>query len=237
MEILHGDCLDLFDTIESDSVSLVATSPPYKSEDGFSYDLIERSAEQIRRILKHGGLAMINFGQLAEEPLRPWRVACEFGNHLSAGPVISWVKSLPQLGGHFSPLRGNSWLNRKWEPIFFFAKGPWKLDRFAVGIPYKFKGNTKRWKHNREIQCGGDVWYFPYETIGNQFWIKKRMHPHQMPMKLCENMIKIAGLKDHDLILDPFAGSGTIGKAAQNVNPALRFLGFDINSAYCGGIT
>ncbi len=235
MQILHGDCLDLFKEIDAGSVSAVMTSPPYKTRDNFSYKMIAAAAKEIHAVLKPGGLAFINFGQLSEEPMRPYRVAACFADYLTLGPVISWIKSMPELGGHFTPFGGSNWLNRKWEPIFIFSKGPSRaLDRYAEGlaVEYKWAGNKKRWKHNRSVQCKGDVWYYPYETVGNQFGKMKRTHPHQLPAKLCASMVKLAGLGEGDLVIDPFAGSGAVGYACRD--QGVKFLGFDNNEAYCG---
>ena len=54
-------------------------------------------------------------------------------------------------------------------------------------------------------------------------------HFATFPEKLVEPCIK-AGSKPGDLVLDPFAGSGTVGKVALRFNR--RFVGVDLNPAY-----
>ena len=56
-------------------------------------------------------------------------------------------------------------------------------------------------------------------------------HFATMPEKLVEPCV-LAGSKPGDLVLDPFAGSGTVGKEALELNR--RFVGVELNPAYVG---
>lgn len=49
------------------------------------------------------------------------------------------------------------------------------------------------------------------------FYMKDRIHPTQKPIELIERLINIFS-DEHDLILDPFGGSGTTAIAAKNTN-------------------
>jgi DNA modification methylase len=59
-------------------------------------------------------------------------------------------------------------------------------------------------------------------------------HFATMPEKLVEPCIK-AGSKPGDLVLDPFAGSGTVGVVCRRF--ARRFVGVELNTAYVGMAT
>lgn len=54
------------------------------------------------------------------------------------------------------------------------------------------------------------------------------LHPTEKPIQLLSELIAV---NEGDIILDPFAGSGTTGIAAVKNNR--RFLGFEIDSDYC----
>jgi len=57
-------------------------------------------------------------------------------------------------------------------------------------------------------------------------WIKRKdAYPTEKPVDLCEILIKQSS-SEGDLVVDPFAGSGSCGEAAFNL--AREFLGFDI---------
>ena len=66
------------------------------------------------------------------------------------------------------------------------------------------------------------VWYIPH-------FIKKRLHPVQMPIAVASKIIK-RGSKKGDIVLDPFAGSGTTIIAASRLQR--EFLGIEINPKY-----
>jgi len=57
----------------------------------------------------------------------------------------------------------------------------------------------------------------------------KRVHPNQKPLKLFKELI-IDCSKENDIILDPFAGSGTTGLAAELTNR--KFIGIELNPEY-----
>jgi len=61
------------------------------------------------------------------------------------------------------------------------------------------------------------------------FYIEKRIHPTQKPIKLISRLI-LASSNENDIVLDPFIGSGTTPMAAIELNRA--YLGFEINQEY-----
>ena len=63
-------------------------------------------------------------------------------------------------------------------------------------------------KHLREMRFWGDVWSIQFET--------RNPHPAPFPVELAERMVKAVD----GVVMDPFAGSGTVGVAA-------HMLGYD----------
>jgi len=59
---------------------------------------------------------------------------------------------------------------------------------------------------------------------------KDNPHPCPIPYELAKRIIETT-TNEGDLIIDPFAGSGTILKAAKDLNR--RYLGFEIDKKYC----
>ena len=72
----------------------------------------------------------------------------------------------------------------------------------------------------------GDVWQFSHVHYSNP---ERESHPTQKPEALIERMI-LASSHPKDTILDPFAGSGTTLRVAQNLQR--NSIGFEINPAY-----
>jgi SAM-dependent methyltransferase len=66
------------------------------------------------------------------------------------------------------------------------------------------------------------VWMIPH-------FIKNRLHPVQMPEALAEKIIK-RGSKKGEIVLDPFAGSGTSLVVAKKLKR--KYIGFELNPKY-----
>ena len=61
------------------------------------------------------------------------------------------------------------------------------------------------------------------------FYEEKRYHPTQKPQRLIDRLI-IASSNEHDLILDPFSGSGSTMLSAYRNNR--EFIGFELDESY-----
>jgi site-specific DNA-methyltransferase (adenine-specific) len=74
---------------------------------------------------------------------------------------ITWVKSV-SIGddrvGHFKLITREQYLNNNHEAVLHFTKsGEIKLDRLAVGVPFKDKTNIVRWGQQHDRRCAGNV--------------------------------------------------------------------------------
>lgn len=200
--------------LDKDLVDIIITSPPYKVKDGWSEILMKRVAGVMGTVLKPGGVAFVNLGQLSENPGMPmesWRLLRDYSG-LKAGQTIAWVKSIAVgdvTHGHFQPINSQHLLNYCWEFIFTFYKEPRRsLDSLSAGVPYMDQSNLKRGSRgkNGNVHCAGDAWFEPYQTTGKT---KKKAHRHSYPEGLVERMLKVSGATPGDVLLDPFLGGGT----------------------------
>ncbi len=66
---------------------------------------------------------------------------------------ITWIKSIATKNdavGHFKPVGGQRFLHHNHEHIFHLTlSGDVKLDRLAIGVPFKDKSNIARRNHAR----------------------------------------------------------------------------------------
>ena len=76
----------------------------------------------------------------------------------------------------------------------------------------------------------GDVWYFP--RVAGTFKERKGWHGCQMPERLLGRIIS-ASSNPGDLVLDPFAGSGTTLAVAKKLGR--DWLGFELSAEYAAG--
>ena len=76
-----------------------------------------------------------------------------------------------------------------------------------------------------------DVWEIAKVTSGkDRSSVERTAHPAQFPEDLIRRLM-LGFTNSEDIILEPFLGSGTVGAVAVEQNR--RFVGFEINPAYC----
>jgi site-specific DNA-methyltransferase (adenine-specific) len=121
-------------------------------------------------------------------------------------------------------------INQCHEYIFHLTKnGDVRLDRLAVGVPYKHKSNVSRWKSNdRDLRCRGNTWFIPYDTINSRR--KDRPHPASFPPALAAMAMRLHGTDRISRAMDPFLGIGSSALAAQKLG--IDFIGFEIDKQY-----
>jgi site-specific DNA-methyltransferase (adenine-specific) len=100
---------------------------------------------------------------------------------------------------------------RKHDTILWYAKGDrWRFERDAIDrIPYMAPGLVGPEKAARG-KLPTDVWWM---TIVQPASAERTGYPTQKPVRLLERIVAASSLPG-DLVLDPFAGSGTTGVAA-----------------------
>ena len=249
-DLRQRDCLEGMAKMPDATVDLVVTSPPYNlgiaysrysdGQDRGSY--LEWShgwAGQVRRLLKPNGSLFLNLGAAPSNPLLPHEFVLRVRDLFVLQNTIHWIKaiSLDEEGttvsrGHFKPISSARYLNDCHEYVFHLTpEGKTPIDRLALGVPYADKSNIARWSHTRgkDRRCRGNTWFVPYKTI--QARAKERPHPATFPVELAENCIRLHGLRDELVMLDPFLGIGNSAVAAQRCG-VKHFIGFEIDEEY-----
>ncbi len=250
------DCLaGIKDNIQDNSIDVVVTSPPYNIGINYSTykDNIPRKkyllwlkdiGKEIRRVLKNEGSFFLNIGNKPKDQWIAWDVAFILREDFVLQNVIHWIKSIAinkqDVGkypnilddvavGHFKPIVSNRFINDCHEYIFHFSKGGnILLDKLAVGIPYQDKSNIGRWKSaKQDLRDRGNTWFIPYDTIQRK---NQRPHPATFPIKLPEMCIKLHGLKENMVAMDPFLGIGS--SAVSSYKLGISFIGFEVDKQY-----
>ena len=109
------------------------------------------------------------------------------------------------------------------DDILMFTKSKkYKFNLDNVRVPQKYY----RAVNNMRGANPGNVWEFSHMHYCNK---NREKHPTQKPEGIYERMI-LASSDENDLILDPFAGSGTALRVCQNINRAC--IGIEINPNY-----
>lgn len=237
-EIRCIDVLEGLAALEDGSVDLTVTSPPYNIGKAYEtalplteyLDWCAKWLGEIYRVTKPDGALWLNLGYL-EVPGQGRAVPI---------PYLLWDRSpfylLQEVVWHYgagvASKKAFSPRNEKW---LWYVKNPlsytFNLDAVrdpAVKYPHQ--------KKNGKLKCNplgknpGDVWAIPKVTSGTNRASKERMpHPAQFPMAVIERII-LACSHQGDLVLDPFAGSGSSIAAAHKLHR--RSLGFEIKPDY-----
>jgi site-specific DNA-methyltransferase (adenine-specific) len=244
-KIIQTDCIVGLRALR-EPVSVIVTSPPYNI--GLQYRVgndnktdylpwMESVFLACKQVMSDKGHFFLQVGGIATRPLIPWDV---LSHALAAGFVLQneivWVKNISiseraeDSYGQFKPVPSRRLLTNTHEFIFHLTKtGKEPINRLAVGVPLKYKSNVARFGHKEDLRCRGNVWFIPYETIQSK---KERgNHPAVFPVALPEMCIKLAGVPQGSLVVDPFVGTGTTLLACERLG--MNGLGFDISSEYC----
>ncbi|APH58165.1 Modification methylase MjaV [Granulibacter bethesdensis] len=237
-----GDCLTVLPSLAEGSVDVIVTSPPYNLDLGYASYLDSRGEEEyldwmtqvataLKRVLAPGGSFFLNVSGSPSRPWLPFELIVRLRTLFVLQNHIVWIKSVatPAVSvGHYKPVNGKRFLNHAQEHIFHLThKGDVKLDRLAVGVPYKDKSNIVRRGHAQDLRCRGNTWFIPYETVRSKS--QKFLHPGTFPVTLPRWCIRLHGVADA-LVLDPFMGTGTTGVAAQA--EGARSIGIELDQGY-----
>jgi len=208
--------------LESKSMRLIVTSPPYNigkpyearsSLDSYVNSQARVIAECVRLLRPNGSLC--------------WQI----GNHVQTGEIFPLdIVLYPIFRKHGLRLRNRIvWhfehglhcskrLSGRYETIMWFTKGDdyvFNLDAIRVASKYPGKKHYKGPKIG-QLSCNplgknpGDVWIFP--NVKNNH-VEKTLHPCQFPVELVERLV-LALTEPGDAVFDPYMGVGSAVVAA-----------------------
>lgn len=220
-----GDCVEVLSGIDDNTFDMCWTSPPYKDEDGFSINLINNIALELYRVLKDKSVAFVNFGTLADYKSRPFKVALSFED-----VGFNFKETFILIKNKNTPIQGSVRVDNFFEYMFMFSKGKMpKINRLAVGMKYMDKGNIQRFERMRDLKCRGNVWPMNYVSINKSY---NKVHKDRCPLHVPEDCIKLLknNFNQDSIVVDPFFGSGTVGRAA--LNQGVNYFGIDKNKEY-----
>jgi modification methylase len=210
------------------SVHLMITSPPYNVSKEYDEnltldeyrDLLRGVFRETMRVLVDGGRACVNVANVGRKPYIPFhafiaRDIIELGYAMrgeiiwnkgsSAGPSTAW--------GSWKSAT-NPALRDVHEYILVFSKGD-----FAR----KGKGKKSTISRDEFLESTKSIWTFSAESA------KRIGHPAPFPVELPRRLIQLYSFEG-DVVLDPFAGSGSTCIAAIQMNR--HFVGYEKKAAY-----
>jgi site-specific DNA-methyltransferase (adenine-specific) len=247
--LLKGNCLDLLATIPEGCVDLAFADPPFNI--GYEYDHYDDRKHKdeyllwtskwlaaVRRVLSPTASFYVAIGD---------EYAAEIKVRLDALGLAmrNWIVWHYTFGVNCTRK-----FNRSHAHIFYYVVDPkrFTFNADAVRVPSarlttyadaranpKGKLPDDTWvlrpqEDERLFRPDGDTWYF--SRVCGTFH-ERGDHPCQMPEAVLERIIRVSSSRG-DLVLDPFAGSGTTLAAAKRLGR--HYVGTELSPTYAAAI-
>ncbi|QQS44134.1 HEAT repeat domain-containing protein [Candidatus Roizmanbacteria bacterium] len=228
--IVQGDVLEVLKYVPEESVHLTFTSPPYYNARDYSiyqsYDeylnFLEEVFKEVHRVTKEGRFFVLNTSPIIIPRISRAHASKRYPIPYDIHPLlvkmgwefiddIVWVKPEASVKNrnagflqHRKPLGYKP--NAITEMLMVYRK---KTDKLIDWNIHQYSWDKVKKSKVQDKYETTNVWH-----IDPTF---DRVHSAVFPMELCNRVIKYYSFVD-DLIFDPFAGSGTLGRAAVNLN-------------------
>ncbi len=246
--LVHGDCIAGMKKLEDGSVDLVFADPPFNI--GYDYDVYRDKLEydrylawsrdwtaEVVRVLKPAGTFWLAIG---DEYAAELKLMLQREHGLTCRSWVVWYYTF----GVHCKLK----FSRSHAHLFHMVKDPeaFTFNVEAIRVPSarqlvygdRRANPTGRMPDDTWIlrpqdlpdgfQAEEDTWYFP--RVCGTFKERAGWHGCQMPEQLLGRIIRACS-NEGELVLDPFAGSGTTLAVARKLGR--RYLGFELSQEYC----
>ena len=253
--LINGDCGQVLKTFHSSSVDLIVTSPPYADQRKSVYGGVHADhyvewflpiADELYRVLKQSGSFVLNIKERVVDGERHTYVM----ELIIAMRKRGWLFTEEYIW-HKRNCYPGKWPNRfrdAWERCLHFTKAKkFAMYQDAVRVPMgdwkksRLKSLSDTDKRRDESKVGSgfgkkiENWVgrdlaYPTNVLHMATECSNRSHSAAFPDALPEWFIKLLS-KEGDVVLDPFAGSGTTLRVARALGRA--FVGIELQKQYC----
>lgn len=228
--VVHGDVQEILKYVPDESIHLTFTSPPYYNARDYSiyqsYDeylkFLEVVFKEVHRVTKEGRFFVLNTSPIIIPRISRAHASKRYPIPYDIHPLlvkmgwefiddIVWVKPEASVKNrnagflqHRKPLAYKP--NAVTEMLMVYRK---KTDKLIDWNIWQYSWDKVKKSKITEKYESTNVW-----RIDPTF---DKIHSAVFPLELCNRVIKFYSFVD-DLVFDPFAGSGTLGRAAINLN-------------------
>lgn len=223
-KLMFGDCLERMKELETDSIDLCLTDPPYGTT-ACKWDSVisfEPMWEQLKRIVKDNG-AICLFGS------EPFSSALRMSNINMF--KYDWIWNKLRTSGAFNanrmPLKSHEVVSVFYKKLPLYKPQMTKgkmMNKGGCGSSSDSYGKAKSVRNINDL-------YYPrtiqeFKACHN---MQGKVHPTQKPVALLEYLVKTYTL-ENETVLDFTMGSGSTGVAAKNLKR--RFIGIENDKEY-----
>ena len=219
MKLMQGDCLERMKEIESGSVDMVLTDPPYGTT-ACKWDSIiplEPMWEQLKRVIKPNGAIVMTASQpftttLIASNMKMFKYELIWKKQQGTSPGIAKYRPMP---AHENVVVfGDGKIT--YNPVMRMGFKSWK--RVETGKEIENE-HCYGYKNNKGFVKEGGTTRYPLSHIAivQEKGRGKQKHPTQKPVALMEYLITTY-TNEGETVLDFTMGSGTTGVACANLN-------------------
>lgn len=255
-----GDCIDILPTLESGSIDLVVTSPPYNCRKDYGdfndmlpwpeyYRWMGEVLNHLYRVLVTGGVIAINIpGVVRWQPEHDYADTWsdydpDYKTHRNGEKVIGKGRIEPVGFTLFEMMRQRDSHIR--EPIIWVkgSEGNAICSDYRMGCdsnPYMrpahefiLLGSKERWFHRGGTGRRGKE-AVPFPDYTKDVWfippVSNKNHPAVFPLELPKRLIQLFTHAKDSVVLDPFSGIGTTAQACEETGR--NFIGIEQNKNF-----
>jgi len=220
----NGNCLEFLTFIETSSVDLVLTDPPYN----LGNFMHKRNTNLVK--MRENQFAYAGWDNLSQED---WEIEMdlffkESSRILKKRGTILLFMSLIKIETIIKIASKHK--------FYYKTTGIWhKTNPMPRNMNIHFVNSTEAWVYFIKDDTSGTfnnkglVHDFFETSLTSSKEKKFGKHPTQKPVKLISHFIKHLS-NPNDVVLDPFMGSGTTGVCARKLNR--KFIGIDLSDEY-----
>lgn len=240
--VVVADCLEVLELLPDDSVDLVHTSPPYNIDRPYKgqkrdlhpleayLDFLQAAIFQLKRVLKANGsifwqTGYTQFQNGVQGDILPIDMVSYRYFHDPPTPLALWDRIIWRYFGGMAFKR--KFTNRH-ETILWYVKPTSE----GVAEPYfdvdAIRESTRELdkRNNFWGRNPGNVWEVDRVAFGST---QQSSHIAVYPEEVTERIVRACS-RPNDLVLDPFAGSGTTLKVSRSLGR--RWIGVEIVPEY-----
>ena len=214
-KLINGNAIEFMKTLESESVDLIVTDPPYKvtarGNAGNSGGMMKKKLSMQGKIFKHNDIKPIEYIPEFYRLLKDGSHCYIMTNHVNLQEMINvatecgfkFIKSLIWNKGN--KIMGQYYMSQ-FEYILFFRKG----------------------KGKKINKCGtADILNVPNKKTKDENG--KNIHDTEKPIELMKILVENSS-QEGEIILDPFVGVGATAIACKELNR--QYIGIELDEHY-----